>query len=88
MTHGPEKSDLPIIATKLANKAGQPGAESVERRGRAEGNTEEAGIWQRFEIRVAISPQLIDSERDSDSNSLVKVVRKKKLWTKCTIISY
>jgi RNA-directed DNA polymerase len=40
MTHGPEKSDLSIVATKLANKAGQPEAESVERRGRAEGNTE------------------------------------------------
>jgi hypothetical protein len=40
MTHGPEKSDLSMVATKLANKSGQPEAELVERRKRAEGNTE------------------------------------------------
>ena len=40
MTHGLEKSDLSIVAMKLANKAGQSEAESVERRERAEGNTE------------------------------------------------
>ena len=39
MMHGREKSDLSIVATKPANKPGQPGAESVERRERAEGNT-------------------------------------------------
>jgi hypothetical protein len=38
MTHGPEKSDLSIVAMKLANKSGQPEAETVERRERAEGN--------------------------------------------------
>ncbi len=31
MTHGPQKSDSPILATKSANKPGQPGAESMER---------------------------------------------------------
>jgi RNA-directed DNA polymerase len=40
MTHGPEKSDLSTVAMKLTNKIGQPEAESVERRGRAEGNME------------------------------------------------
>jgi RNA-directed DNA polymerase len=40
MTHGREKSDPSIVAVKLANKTGQPEAESVERREGAEGNTE------------------------------------------------
>jgi RNA-directed DNA polymerase len=40
MMHGPEKSDLSIVATKLANKAGQSVAEPAERRERVEGNTE------------------------------------------------
>ena len=39
MTHGREKSDPSIVATKLANKTGQPVAEPVERREGAEGNT-------------------------------------------------
>ena len=38
MMHGPEKSDSSIVAMKPANKAGQPAAESVERREGAEGN--------------------------------------------------
>jgi len=36
--HGDEKSDRAIAAMKLANKAEQSAAESVERRARAEGN--------------------------------------------------
>ena len=36
--HGDEKSDRAIVAMKLANKAEQSAAESVERRARAEGN--------------------------------------------------
>jgi hypothetical protein len=39
MTHGREKSDPSIVAVKLANKTGQPEAESVERREGAGGNT-------------------------------------------------
>lgn len=39
MMHEPEKSDLPIVAEKPANKSGRPEAESVEPRGRTEGNT-------------------------------------------------
>jgi group II intron reverse transcriptase/maturase len=41
MTHGPRKSDRPVVPTKSPNKAGQPAAEAVEGRGPAEGNTEE-----------------------------------------------
>src|SRR6478752_2817738 len=32
MMHGRQKSDLGVVAQKLANKLGRPGAESVERR--------------------------------------------------------
>lgn len=39
MTHGLEKSDLAIVATKPANKAGQPTAEWVEPRAGTEGIT-------------------------------------------------
>ena len=38
MMHGREKSDPFVLASKPANKPGQPGAESVERREGAEGN--------------------------------------------------
>src|SRR5450755_3761479 len=39
--HGREKSDFAIVAMKPVNKPGKPGAESVERRRGAEGNTVE-----------------------------------------------
>jgi group II intron reverse transcriptase/maturase len=38
MTHGYEKSDPAILATKLPNKAGRPVAEAVERRAETKGN--------------------------------------------------
>ncbi len=41
MMNGLEKSDPCEVARKPANKPGQPGAESVERRRGAEGNTVE-----------------------------------------------
>jgi RNA-directed DNA polymerase len=41
MMHERERSDFSTVAKKLANKPGQPGAESVERREEAEGNTGE-----------------------------------------------
>ncbi len=41
MMHEQEKSDLSIVAMKLANKGGQPSAESMEQRERAEGNAGE-----------------------------------------------
>ena len=39
MMNGPQKSDSCIVAKKPSNKSGQPGAEMVERRQGAEGNT-------------------------------------------------
>jgi len=39
--NGHEESDLPIVATKPTNKAGQPVAELVERRGGTEGNADQ-----------------------------------------------
>ena len=41
MTNEQEKSDLFIVAMKLANKPGRPGAEPAEPRKRTEGNTGE-----------------------------------------------
>src|ERR1043166_5063940 len=38
MTDGRGKSDSPVVAMKPPNKAGQSGAEVVERRGLAKGN--------------------------------------------------
>ena len=43
MMHGLEKSDLAIVATKPANKAGRPVAEWVEPRAGTEGNTGQSG---------------------------------------------
>jgi len=40
MMHGTEKSDARVVATKSANKAGQPAAESMEPRRATEENTE------------------------------------------------
>ena len=39
--HGHEKSDPAIVATKPANKDGQPAAERVERRAGTEGNADQ-----------------------------------------------
>jgi RNA-directed DNA polymerase len=39
MMNDRRKSDRPVVATKLSNKAGEPAAERVERRGLAKGNT-------------------------------------------------
>lgn len=44
MMHDPEKSDLPIVASKSANAAAVAGAESVERRGRAKENASQHGM--------------------------------------------
>jgi len=57
MMHGQEKSDLPIVATKLTNKSGKPEAEPVERRGGAKGNTD----WlhtRRTQSRINVSQRL------------------------------
>ena len=39
--HGHEKSDPAVVVLKPANKAGEPGAERVERRAGAEGNADQ-----------------------------------------------
>jgi hypothetical protein len=57
MTYGREKSDPSIVAVKLANKTGQPEAESVERREGAEGNTEGQHM-RRTQSRESVSQGL------------------------------
>jgi RNA-directed DNA polymerase len=54
MMHGTEKSDLPIVPMKPANKAGSNAAESGEGRGETKGN---AGLQStvRTQSRVAVS---------------------------------
>ncbi|MCP3711532.1 group II intron reverse transcriptase/maturase [Paraburkholderia sp. CNPSo 3274] len=52
-----EKSDSPIVATKLANKPGELGAESVERRGGAKGNTDWSRT-RRTQSRISVSQRL------------------------------
>ena len=63
MTHGREKSDPSIVAAKLANKTGQPEAESVERREGAEGNTEGQHM-RRTQSRESVS-QGLDRVREA-----------------------
>jgi RNA-directed DNA polymerase len=57
MMHGRQKSDLGIVASKLANKPGKPGAESGGRRPGAKGNT--VGLHtDRTQGRAAVSQRL------------------------------
>jgi len=57
MMHEQEKSDSRVLATKPANKPGQPGAESVERRRGAEGNAVEPHTC-RTQCRESVSQGL------------------------------
>lgn len=57
MMHEQEKSDLSIVAEKPANNSGRPEAESVEPRGRTEGNTG-GPRTHRTPSRVSVSPGL------------------------------
>jgi RNA-directed DNA polymerase len=57
MMHGQEKSDPCEVAKKPANKPGQPGAELVERRRGAEGNTGEPRT-RRTQSRGSVSQEL------------------------------
>jgi RNA-directed DNA polymerase len=57
MMHGPEKSDLAIVATKPANKAGAPAAERGEPRAGTEGNTGHPRT-PRTQSRASVSPGL------------------------------
>ena len=57
MKHGQEKSDLFIVAMKLANKPGRLGAEPAEPRERTEGNTGEPHMCRTLS-RVSVSQRL------------------------------
>jgi RNA-directed DNA polymerase len=57
MMHGLEKSDSAIVATKPANKAGQPAAEWVEPRAGTEGNTGQSRT-RRTQSRCSVSQGL------------------------------
>ena len=57
MMNGPEKSDPAIVATKLANKAGQPAAEPVERRAGTKGNADQQSTY-RTQRRASVSQAL------------------------------
>ena len=64
MMYEREKSDSFIVAVKPANKLGQPGAESVERREGAKGNSEDAHM-RRTQCRGKYVPE----SRPSTSSS-------------------
>jgi RNA-directed DNA polymerase len=55
--HGHEKSDSAIVATKPANKAGQPVTERVERRAGTEGNAAQQST-RRAQDRASVSQAL------------------------------
>ena len=57
MMHEPEKSDLAIVATKPANKAGAPAAERAEQRAGTKGNTGQSHT-RRTQSRVSVSQGL------------------------------
>jgi RNA-directed DNA polymerase len=57
MMHGPEKSDLAIVAGKPANKAEQSAAESVERRAGTKGNANQQSTC-RTQSRISVSQAL------------------------------
>jgi retron-type reverse transcriptase len=57
MMHAREKSDSVVVAGKPTNKAGQPGAESVERRAEAEGNAGQQST-RRAQNRESVSQAL------------------------------
>src|SRR6516164_5595481 len=57
MMHGPEKSDLAIVAGKPANKAEQSAAESVERRVGTKGSASQQSTC-RTQSRISLSQAL------------------------------
>jgi hypothetical protein len=57
MTNGPEKSDLAIVAVKLANKAEQSAAEPVEPRAGTKGNANQQSTC-RTQSRISVSQAL------------------------------
>ncbi len=60
----PGKSDRPEVPTKQPNKAGKPGAEVVEGRGLAEGNTDEQNA-SRTQSRNHDVPSALDRVREA-----------------------
>ena len=63
MMHGREKSDSPIVAGKPANKVEIATAEPVERRGEAEGNTDQQSM-RRTQSRESM-PQALERVRQA-----------------------
>ena len=57
MTHGLEKSDSAVVATKPANKAGRPAAEWVEPRAGTKGNAGQPHT-RRTQSRCSVSQGL------------------------------
>ena len=57
MMHEREKSDLAVVAVKLANKAERSAAESVEPRAGTEGNADQHSTC-RAQYRLGVSPAL------------------------------
>ena len=62
--NGPGKSDRPVVPTKRPNKAGEPGAEVVEGRGVAKGNTDEQNA-SRTQSRNHDVPSALDRVREA-----------------------
>ena len=63
MTHGHEKSDPAIVATKPTNEAGQLAAEPAERRAGTEGNADQQST-RRAQDRESVS-QALDRVRQA-----------------------
>ena len=61
--NGPGKSDRPEVPTKRPNKAGKPGAEAVEGRGLAKGNTDQQNT-SRTQSRTHGVPSALDRVRE------------------------
>ena len=68
MMHGPEKSDLAIVAGKPANKAEQSAAESVERRAGTKGNVGQLSTC-RAQNRISVT-QVLARIRQQPSSTL------------------
>ncbi len=62
--NGPGKSDRPIVLTRRPNKAGKPGAEVVEGRGLAKGNTDKQNA-SRTQSRTHGVPSALDRVREA-----------------------
>jgi hypothetical protein len=71
--HGHEKSDPAVVVLKPANKAGEPGAERVERRAGAEGNADQHSTL-RAQNRERVTQAL---DRGSLPPDLIRWARRK-----------